>query len=58
MAKFKKLKIEANVEDVVTSALGAAQYVVNKYGKGPLSLSLSLCLCVCVCVCVCVYVLE
>jgi len=34
MAKFKTLAIEASVEDVITSALGAAQYVVQKYGKG------------------------
>jgi ribonucleotide monophosphatase NagD (HAD superfamily) len=34
MAKFKTLAIEATVEDVITSALGAAQYVVQKYGKG------------------------
>ncbi|KAJ1485932.1 HAD-like domain-containing protein [Baffinella frigidus] len=34
MSKFKKMGIDACMEDVVTSALGAAKYFVGKYGKG------------------------
>ena len=34
LSKFKKLGIQATVDDVITSALGAAQYVVQRYGRG------------------------
>jgi ribonucleotide monophosphatase NagD (HAD superfamily) len=34
MEKFEKMKIDANFEDVVSSAFGAASYFVKQHGKG------------------------
>lgn len=34
MEKFEKMKIEANIDDVVSSAFGAASYFVKQHGKG------------------------